>query len=143
MHVQTFHFRSFRQRFPADHELFIIKSPLADRPLDSSDVPELGAVAPGPSPLSWSRYALGVAVEEALFSYQTAGWLSGITLSHHEILMNVLLYREAAITTQHRCWTGRKVCSSPPGYLGYLFRVTFVSLSGEFCLVYVRMGIWL
>lgn len=113
-----------------DHQLFIIKSPLADRPPDSSDVPERGALTPGPS-------LLPRPVEEALFSYQTAGWQSGITLSHPEILMNVLLYREAAITTQHRRWTGSKVC------LLYLFRVSFASLSAKFYLVYVRMGIWL
>lgn len=77
VHLQTFHFHScsgsFRQRFPVDHQLFIIKSPLADRPPDSSDVPERGAVAPGPSPLSRPRSALRVAVEEALFFIPNSG----------------------------------------------------------------------
>lgn len=69
VHLQTFHFHScsgsFGQLFPVDHQLFIIKSPLSGRPPDSSDVPEPGAVAPGPSPLSRPRSALRVAVAEA------------------------------------------------------------------------------
>lgn len=96
-----------------------------------------------PIPLWLSHSAsFSVAAAEALFSYQTVGCESRLTLSHHEILMSLLLCREAAITTHNHCGTGGKVCSSPPDCLVYLLCAGFVSLSAEFCLTCVRTLIW-
>lgn len=52
LHLQTVHFHpaasvSSRQRFPLDHQLFIIKRPLADPPPDFSDLMTFWSAEPG------------------------------------------------------------------------------------------------
>lgn len=128
-----------RQPFPLDHQLFIIKRPLADPPPDFSDLMTFRSAEPGLA--AHPTFALSFRFCSSRISLvfipnsRTWGWNCPCppwNIDEHSL-------------TRRSCLKGGKVWSSSPDCFLSLLRVSdrFVSLAANFRHVCLTTWIWL